>query len=442
MPKNRNTIDASIRTLDSKVYFSVLVEQFNWFFFEQYVYENNGVHAPLSMEDIFVIEEKLNVVSGKKIVYVDSSLVEKWLNKKQIKTINILKKNIIDKGIKELEIKALKSNEEYASILFTSGTHNSSKAVLLSHKNQISSFSEFSKSIIFKGCKSYLHLLNHSFSGGRKVFYASILAGLEMFSGHKRNTIIENLCLYKPDLIACVPFMLAELLAYLKLQGNTFKLKKIICGGAHLDEGVKQEFEKHGIKVYNVYGLTETASLCAYPRVDNYKQGSAGVISEKIDYKVSSKGELFLKGDVVAAGYLENGFIKELTDQEAFFNTKDIVEVDEERNIFIKGRMSSLVKTNKGKFLNLEEFIGFNVLQRQNVSLHCLTSNEHRVLAISSNILLTDLEHIKMKLALLSKLGVNFSRVFLYKDTKNSESKPNKDRIFNNIVEEIERNEY
>ena len=441
MPKNEKTRDNSAISLNSKVYFSILIDQFNWFYFEDYVYTRSGIHAPMGLDDLFIIKEKLSVVEGEDVVYVDSLFVEKWLKKNGISTFNIIKNRLIEERRKQPEIYKLKSKQEQATILFTSGTHSSSKAVLLNHKNQNSSFQEFSNSIIFKGCKSYLNLLSHSFSGGRKVFYASVLAGLEIYSVQRRMTLVENLALYKPDLIACVPYMLKDLLVYLRGNGNKLGLKKIICGGARLDELVRIEFENHGIIIYNVYGLTETASLCSYPVDDDYMKGSAGKISENIQFKLSERSELLIKGDVLAIGYLEKGQIREFTDSNAYFNTKDIVEVDAERNIFIKGRTSSLVKTNKGKFINIEEFMDFMDFQRQNVDLHCLFSDKEHILAISSNIGFEDMEKVKAKLVLLGGLGIQFSKVFLYKSTKNYEGKPNKDIIFNNIVEEIKLNE-
>lgn len=98
--------------------------------------------------------------------------------------------------------------------------------------------------------------------------------------------------------------------------------------------------------------MTETASLCAYNTDRNYRLGSVGKISPKMDYKLNEKGELLLKGDSIFNGYYTPTGVENASDEDGWFNTGDIAEVDQDGFLFLLGRSKGQTKSEKGKFVN------------------------------------------------------------------------------------------
>ncbi len=244
--------------------------------------------------------------------------------------------------------------EDIAVILFTSGsTSLKPKAVALSYKNILTAVEDFSALDLFEDVSVYLDILPHSFSGGRKVNYAGLLAGLRICYANSTWSLCSNINHYKAELVACVPLLVKEIISYLNSQNTLPTLKKIICGGAPLNPEWVSHLKTYGIELYNVYGLTETTSLCAYNTQKAQKIGSLGKFSRKVNYTTNEQGELLLQGDSIAAGYFTADGLVQITDNRGWFNTHDIVSIDEEGFLFLTGRSDGLAKSNKGKFYKL-----------------------------------------------------------------------------------------
>ena len=142
-------------------------------------------------------------------------------------------------------------------------------------------------------------------------------------------------------------------------------LKKIICGGAALNQDIANTFRSLGIEVWEGYGITECSPLVA---VDVYYAPKPGTVGKpvpcctvKIDATDSDEaghevGEILVKGDNVMLGYYgdEEETAKVFT-EDGYFRTGDVGYLDEDGYLKITGRSKSVIVLENGKNVFPEE---------------------------------------------------------------------------------------
>jgi acyl-[acyl-carrier-protein]-phospholipid O-acyltransferase/long-chain-fatty-acid--[acyl-carrier-protein] ligase len=125
-------------------------------------------------------------------------------------------------------------------------------------------------------------------------------------------------------------------------------------------------FEKFGIRILEGYGTTETAPAVAVNTPMHFKAGTVGRLLPGITHRldtiegITEGGRLFVSGPNVMLGYLraENPGVID-PPQNGWYDTGDIVEVDTEGFVTIKGRAKRFAKV-AGEMVPLgavEEFV-------------------------------------------------------------------------------------
>jgi len=275
-----------------------------------------------------------------------------------------------------------------AVIMSTSGSTGQPKYICHSYKSIFYSASIFSNSDIFKNTNRYLHILSSSFSGGRKVFYAAILNNLSISFKSKSKSVIDNIKLFSPDITALTPTILLEIIDYIKINGNDLSLKKVICGGAFLNKEDIDFLSLNNIKVFNVYGLTETASLVSYNSEEFFNENSVGKINDEIDFFIDQDNVLHVKGNMIFQGYWRNKSIQQFNND--YFCTNDICYIDNDGFLYIKGRKDRNVKNNKGEWVNLD-ILKNELGKSYNLNIQLFYTNNKIDLHIYSNEIPEDL---------------------------------------------------
>ena len=155
-----------------------------------------------------------------------------------------------------------------------------------------------------------------------------------------------------------VPFIWAKKLMFRKIHncfGGTFK--GCMSGGAPLDISVAKFFQRVGIQVYEVYGLTETSPI-ATVNVERHRDlRSVGKPLPSYEAKTDPEtGELLLKGPSVMKGYHNQ---PELTaqaiDKDGWFHTGDMARIDDKGRVYITGRIKNMIVLSGGKKVFPEE---------------------------------------------------------------------------------------
>lgn len=131
-----------------------------------------------------------------------------------------------------------------------------------------------------------------------------------------------------------------------------------ITGGAPLDTGVGEFFERIGIKVHQGYGLSETCPVVAVNRGKYQDMKSVGPVLKSYEAKVDeATGELMLKGPSVMKGYYKQPELtSEVITPDGWLHTGDIARIDSKTNlIYITGRIKNMIVLSGGKKVFPEE---------------------------------------------------------------------------------------
>lgn len=131
-----------------------------------------------------------------------------------------------------------------------------------------------------------------------------------------------------------------------------------ITGGAPLDQGVGEFFERIGITVHQGYGLSETCPVVAVNRGKTQDMKSVGPVLNSYEAKVDeATGELMLKGPSVMKGYYkQEALTAEVITEDGWLHTGDIAHIDPKtKNIYITGRIKNMIVLSGGKKVFPEE---------------------------------------------------------------------------------------
>ena len=138
------------------------------------------------------------------------------------------------------------------------------------------------------------------------------------------------------------------------------ELRFIISGASAINPEALKGFLSFGIETVQGYGLIETSPVLAAETSVERKLGSIGLALPGIELDVFEPneegiGELIAKGPNIMSGYYEN---QEETDKvivDGWFHTGDLVSVDKDGYIFIRGRKKNVIVLKNGKNIYPEE---------------------------------------------------------------------------------------
>ena len=139
------------------------------------------------------------------------------------------------------------------------------------------------------------------------------------------------------------------------------RLRFFVSGSAPLDPTVAMGFRRLGIGMMEGYGLTETSPVISVCDPFAKKPGSVGRPLPHVKAKVLNPwpdgvGELLIRGPIVMQGYYENPeATARAIDVDGWFHTGDLATLDEDGEIFLKGRAKNVIVLDSGKNVYPEE---------------------------------------------------------------------------------------
>ena len=312
----------------------------------------------------------------------------------------IIKKGqeLIAQGNREF-IDAKIDNEKMGIMLFTSGTTNKSKAVMLSHKNICTNILDIRRVFDLDETDVMLSFLplHHTFECTVGFLYPISIGCTIVFSKGVRH-IADELKEYKITAMICVPIvfekMYQKVIKSIEAKGKTktvekgrkisnallkvgidvrkkiFKeihenlggnIKLLVAGGAALDPTVEKGFYELGFNLMQGYGLTETSPVVAAEIPKRRRIGLIGKKFDSVEVKINEPneeqiGELMVKGPSVMLGYYDNEEAnKEAFTDNGWFATGDLAKIDKDGYIFIQGRKKYVIVLKNGKNIYPEE---------------------------------------------------------------------------------------
>ena len=291
-----------------------------------------------------------------------------------------------------------------ASLIFTSGTTGTPKAVMLSHKNFVNMISMLSSVLdmdISDGVLSVLPL-HHTFefsagfltpfSNGTQITYLDELSAEELARAIENNHVtgmvgvpalwemlhrrIKTRLRERGDWFADLADNVIEFNAWLR--DNTFfnlgpiiffpihqgmggRMRYLISGGSALSEKVQKDLHGLGFTVLEGYGLTESSPVLTVTRPENKLiRGSVGKPLPGVEVKIESPdengvGEVLARGQNVMLGYYNNEEATEAVLQDRWLKTGDLGKLDEDGNLYIVGRSKDVIIDSNGKNIYPDE---------------------------------------------------------------------------------------
>jgi long-chain-fatty-acid--CoA ligase ACSBG len=128
-----------------------------------------------------------------------------------------------------------------------------------------------------------------------------------------------------------------------------------VTGAAPITLDTLNFFEKIGLRLFEVYGMSESAGPHCITTHEHYRVASVGKIESKhfftkfLNKDENGSGELCMNGRHIMMGYLNNEEKTKETFDNDWLRTGDLATTDEDGFIFITGRLKELIITAGGE---------------------------------------------------------------------------------------------
>jgi long-chain acyl-CoA synthetase len=347
-------------------------------------------------------------------------------------TITEAGKNNREKWSKKLaQIKDAITEKDFASLLYTSGTTGKPKAVMLSHENLVKNFIAAAGIFKLTPADKYLSILPLCHVGGRMGNYQTQYSGTGIYYPESMGTFVTALKEIKANGFDAVPRVLEKVYDNIIAKGNqlTGIKKKIFfwavrlgfkynaygknswwyrkrlafadkviftkwrdalggnvrlvgCGGASLQPRLEKLFWAAGVKIINMYGLTETSPIITISNTENgkFKLGTVGSLIDGVELKIAADGEILCRGHNVMLGYYKDDTMtNEVFDKEGWFHTGDIGHLEDEKFLAVTDRKKEIFKLSNGKFVAPQVLEG--IFKQSPLIDNMMVVGEHRKFA-------------------------------------------------------------
>ena len=294
-------------------------------------------------------------------------------------------------------------------LIFTSGTTDKSKGVMLSHKNLCHDIMAVSQLIYADPHDSILSILplHHTYEC-TAGFLTMMYLGISIGFCEGLRYITKNLQEYKPSIMMSVPLILESVYSkvvkkarkdhkYMKLRFGLFiapvlaklgidirrklfrdvhenlggNIRFIISGAAALYPKISIALRAMCFNLLQGYGLTECAPIVTVNRMEIYNDAAVGLPLAGVSVKIEKPGndgigEVLVQGDNVMLGYYNNPEATAEILKDGWLYTGDYGRIDKHGFLYITGRKKNVIVTKNGKniypedielYLNRSEYI-------------------------------------------------------------------------------------
>ena len=326
-------------------------------------------------------------------------IIGKTNEKDKVYFDNLLKngEKLLDEGDKQYD--NIKVDAEKMSImLFTSGTTDKPKAVMLSQKNICSNVTAIAQHVKLYPEDTLLSFLplHHTFECTITFLYGFYFGVTVAFCDGLKY-IAKNLEEYRVSVFVAVPLVLETIykkilkgiddLGKTKLINKMIKVSNILLkfgidirrkvfksvidklggnlrialfGAAPMDKDIIVGYNNFGIKTIQGYGLTETSPVIATETDKDQRPGSIGYPLANLDVKIEDKdeygvGEIVVKGPSVMIGYYNNEKETQKVLKDGWFSTGDLGYFDNDGFLYVTGRKKDLIVLKNGKNIYPQE---------------------------------------------------------------------------------------
>nr|WP_300050114.1 AMP-dependent synthetase/ligase [uncultured Nocardioides sp.] len=151
------------------------------------------------------------------------------------------------------------------------------------------------------------------------------------------------------------------ILAFLRLLLGLDQVQWAASAAAPMPLEVAKFMGGLGVRVYDVYGMTETTGAFTSNGPDAFKLGTVGRPNPGVEVRLAEDGEILCRGPVNTPGYYkQESATRNLVDEDGWIRTGDIGTVDEDGFYSVVDRKKELIITSAGKNIapsNIENYL-------------------------------------------------------------------------------------
>jgi long-chain acyl-CoA synthetase len=262
------------------------------------------------------------------------------------------------------------SPKDVANILFTSGTTAVPKGVMLTHENLMANALAKLDAMPESQDDHRLNLLPFAHAYARTCELTTWLirkSSMEVIDGIE--SLLRIAKLSRPTLINGVPSLYDRIDDLWGRSGYTLEslheilgpnIRRLACGGARLNEGLRHRFAAVGLPIFQGYGLTEASPVVCSNRCasDTWVRDCVEGVGPPVlgvDVRIDEQSRLWVSGNGIMAGYWNDPVATACRLKDGWLDTGDLAEfiLDEAANsqplsIRILGRRDESIVLSNG----------------------------------------------------------------------------------------------
>ena len=351
------------------------------------LFTDEDIWQKLSPEQMPELKAAINVKDNRLLWHRDERVARAWGNRERV-----FKKRH-PKGLKVEQVSYSTNNwDKLAIINYTSGTTGNPKGVMLTY-GALSDTDEFSNTHFpNKPGETIVSMLPmaHMYGLAIEFIHPNVDGVTVYFLGKTPSptTLLKAMQEVKPYMVVTVPLVMEKVYAnsikpalekmkWMNKVPHANKLlyaivrKKILSafggrvrcflmGGAALTPEVEQCFQAIRLPFTVGYGMTEACPLLGWEWWTDFVPGSCGKPVHEIridsDDPQNVAGEIQARGKNITVGYYKNPEANAVAfTDDGWFRTGDLGTIDENGNIFIRGRIKSMILNSSGQNIYPEE---------------------------------------------------------------------------------------
>ena len=333
------------------------------------------------------LKAAVNVKDSNLLWYRDEKVARAWRSREKIFSVHH------PSGLRPEQVSySTKNWDKLAIINYTSGTTGNPKGVMLTY-GALSDTDEFSNTHFpNKPGETIVSMLPmaHMYGLAIEFIHPNVDGVTVYFLGKTPSptTLLKAMQEVRPYMVVTVPLVMEKVYANsikpalekMRVLLNIPRVNKLvygivrkkvmdafggrvrcfIMGGAALKPEVEQCFKKMRLPFTVGYGMTEACPLLGWEWWTDFVPGSCGkpVHEIRIDSKDPKNiaGEIQARGRNITVGYYKNPEANAVAfTDDGWFCTGDLGTIDDEGNIFIRGRIKSMILNSSGQNIYPEE---------------------------------------------------------------------------------------
>jgi long-chain acyl-CoA synthetase len=294
------------------------------------------------------------------------------------------------------------SEDDLATIVYTSGTTAEPKGVMLTHGNIMAQCRMLSTRAVRRPDDIVLSYLPLSHITERANIFRQALVGYQIYFAQNFESVAQDLKEVRPNTFVAVPRVwekfqegiLAKVQAGSAFQNKLFQLaleagedqvirmmqgrssptslwktkffqffvgrkvrvslgldrcRLFVSGAAPLDLHTLVFYYSMGMPMVEAYGMTECAGGCHYNYADRPAFGTVGPALDGVETQIAEDGEILLRGQNIFVGYYKDPSQTKEALQNGWLHTGDIGVLDSQGNLTITDRKKNIIITSGGK---------------------------------------------------------------------------------------------